>query len=157
MKRLFAFIAAVAILAVAFVASSPAAYADRNPGWTYRGPCPIYESGYQLPNRYTESALDVNWIAGSNQRQVTETGAVIDGSGNFAGSLVNLGYWVKAVGGSWVNFYNIAYPANGNGPNSGTSYEISYTPGENPGQGHYFFARARFDNGNVCDTVTYLN
>lgn len=121
----------------------PASVLDRDTGW----------HGWQCDFGGTTGVdqvsliiyIDVIWYAPSNERQIIERAWNLEMNGSTVDT-GNLGFWVTAVGGNWLNYYNVA------SPDQSAYYARYYTPSLNPGQGHYFLARNRDTNdGDTCD------
>lgn len=119
-------------------------------GWLGKS-CGPYQSDGRDWRQYV--GIRVVWYT-DNQRYIQERAWNYIGSDPFAQAnstrTANLGFWVTALGGSWVNYTNQP------NPNWNWAYATSRTPGTDPGIQHVWLARNHAGGGIPnCDLQVY--
>lgn len=141
-KKIAAILAGVGVMITMFIAAPPAfaireVHASNDCNYIGSGGSHIYVS------------IDVTWYASDDHRYILESTSMTLASGVHVDA-VSLGAWVTAIGGNWVNYGFVSAPI------ADVPYYWIRTPGQNPGQGHYWLARGRDEKNNACD-VQVLN
>lgn len=156
MKKIRLFLAAIAVVAISAVSLLVAApaYADRDIG-PLASTC-VKNIGQS--NQYElHVSLDVYWHSGSDVRTLSVITWYYQESNQTYYDVGAVEWWVKAVGGSYVE---LRYDPPGSDP-WGQTLIGQYKPAENPGTGHYFFIRVfpgyAYEGAPYCDSPVILN